>query len=554
MRTIGICILFAVAVSACIPTAAHAQFSVLYNFATVDGDPFQPFTNGMIAQGRDGNLYSGALGGVNNAGTAYKITPAGALSVLYNFASVSGDGYYPYGGLTLGSDGNFYGTTYGGGFASLGTVFKMTPTGSLSTFYTFTDGTEGALPEAPPVQGPDGNFYGTTCPACNGQAGHGAIYKVTPAGTFSVLYPFDGTHGDQPEAALLLGTDGNFYGTTAYGGLNGYGVVFRITLAGKLTVVHNFDHTRGAYPVSPLMQASDGNFYGTTLSGGTMDYGTIFRMTPTGAVTILHNMNGTTNGGSPYAGLVQATNGNFYGANNSGGAASTGCPSGCGTVFKMTPAGVFSVLHSFDVTTGQLPYGNLFQHTNGIIYGTTQLGGTGTNNACGAGNCGVLYSVNIGAAPFVSLMSPAAKVGKVVEILGQGFKGTTAVSFNGTAAKFTVGTSTYMTATVPAGATTGNVTVTTPGGMLTSNRKFRVTPQLTGFGPSSGPVGTVVTITGVSLTQTTRITFGGIVATTFTVNSDTSVSVTVPTGAASGKIVITTPGGTATSATSFIVS
>ncbi len=557
---IRICVLFAVAVLACVTTASAQTFSVLYNFGTAAGDPTQPYTDGIFAQGRDGNLYSGALGGVNsNAGAAYRITPAGALTVLYNFASVTGDGYYPYGGLTLGTDGNFYGTTYGGGFASLGTVFKMMPAGgptSLTTLYTFTDGTDGALPLAPPVQGPDGNFYGTTCGACNGPLGNGSIYKITPTGIFSVLYSFDGTHGANPQAALLLGTDGNFYGTTESGGSIGYGVVFKITLAGKLTVLHNFDDTHGSGPAGPLVQATDGNFYGTTLAGGTHLAGVIFRMTPAGRLTVLHNMNTTVGpvagGYTPYAGLVQATDGNFYGANANGGAASTACPGGCGTIFKLTPANVFSVVHNFDGTTGQSPYGNLFQHTNGIIYGATQSGGTGnTDPMCNF--CGTLYSVNIGVGPFVSLMPSAAKVGKTVEILGQGFKGTTAVSFNGTAAKFTVGTSTYMTAIVPAGATTGPVKVTSPGGVLTSSKKFRVTPQFSSFAPPSGLVGTVVMLTGVSLTQTSKITFGGVAATTFTVNSDTSVSVTVPTGAVTGKIVVTTPGGTAVSGTSFTV-
>jgi hypothetical protein len=127
------------------------------------------------------------------------------------------------------------------------------------------------------------------------------------------------------------------------------------------------------------------------------------------------------------------------------------------------------------------------------------------------------------------------------------------VSFNAKSAPFTVASAAYLTAAVPNGATTGSVNVTTPGGGLTSDQKFRVTPQFTTFTPPSGPVGTVVTITGVSLTQTTKITFGGVAATTLTVNSDTKVTLTVPTGAATGKIVITTAGGAAISAASFTV-
>jgi hypothetical protein len=151
-------------------------------------------------------------------------------------------------------------------------------------------------------------------------------------------------------------------------------------------------------------------------------------------------------------------------------------------------------------------------------------------------------------------VSTSGNVGKTVEILGQGFTGTTAVSFNGTAAaSFTVVSSTYLTAIVPGGAKTGSVTVVTPGGTLTSNKAFRVTPQITSFSPTSGPVTTVVTIMGASLTQTTAVTFGGVKATTFTVNSDTQVTATVPSGAKTGRIGITTAGGTASSSGTFTV-
>jgi hypothetical protein len=165
----------------------------------------------------------------------------------------------------------------------------------------------------------------------------------------------------------------------------------------------------------------------------------------------------------------------------------------------------------------------------------------------------VFYSLDIGAAPFVSLVSATAKVGKTVGIVGQGFTGTTGVSFDGIAASFKVASDTYLTATVPTGAKTGPVTVTTPGGTLNSGKTFRVTPQLLSFSPPSGPVGTSVVITGVSLTQTAKVTFGGVSATSFTVSSDTQVTATVPSGAKTGKIVITTQGGTASSATNFTV-
>lgn len=533
--------------------SAHAQtFSVVYNFGSQLNDPYSPFYSGIIAQGRDGNLYGTAPGGaINGAGAVFNLTSAGTLKVLYSFDA--SNGWYPYSGLTLGTDGNFYGTTVQGGASGDGIVFKITPGGTLTVLYNFTNGSDGAQPYAPPVQGIDGNFYGTTLG--NLSTSFGTIYKITSAGTLTPLYKFDLTHGFAPNAPLVQGTNGNFYGTTEYGGPNEQGVVFKITTAGKLAVLHFFDNTHGEYPVSPLVQGSDGNFYGTATNGGTKGFGVVFKMTPSGGFTVLHNMNGTTDGYAPFAGLVQATDGNFYGANIYGGAASSGCPSGCGTIFKVTKTGVFSVLYNFDLTTGEFPYTTMLQHTNGILYGTAQSGGTGNvDPACGAGgSCGVVYSLTIGAAPFVSLISASAKVGKTVEILGQGFTGTTAVSFDGIAASFKVASDTYLTAAVPTGAKTGPVTVTTPGGTLTSNKTFRVTPQFTSFTPPSGVVGTPVTITGVSLTQTTKVTFGGVAATSFTVNSDTQVTATVPTGAKTGKIVITTTGGTATSATTFTV-
>jgi uncharacterized repeat protein (TIGR03803 family) len=449
------------------------------------------------------------------------------------------------GGLTLGTDGNFYGTTYGGniGGGGYGTVFKEAATGALSTLYTFTDGADGALPIAPPVQGTDGNFYGTTCNQCNGASGYGSIYKITPSGKFTVLYTCDVTICFDPEDPLVQGTDGNFYGTSRSGGAVCCGSVFKITPSGKMILLYSFAQD-GGNPYGPLVQASDGNFYGTTCGGTT--YGTVFRITPTGKLRVLHNMNSNgSEGWCPMAGLVQATDGNFYGVNKFGGS-STNCS--CGTIFKITPTGVFSVIYNFDQITGQNPETTILQHTNGLLYGTATTGGIGSYCACG-----VLFSLNIGASPFVTFVGPAvAKIGKTVEILGQGFTGTSAVTFGSTAASFTVSSDTYLTAVVPAGATTAAVTVTTSGGTLNSNKTFRVTPQIISFSPPSGTVGTSVVITGVSLTQATKVTFGAKVA-SFTVNSDTQVTATVPTGAVTGRIAITTPGGTATSATNFTV-
>jgi uncharacterized repeat protein (TIGR03803 family) len=467
-------------VVAALAPAAHAQFSILYNFGSNSNDPYKPSYSGIVAQGLDGNLYSTAGDGGICCGAVFQITPAGKLKNIYTFLG-GNDGAFPQGGVTLGTDGNFYGTTYEGGTGTAGTVFKLTPGGTLTILHNFTFGKDGGSPYAPPVEGNDGNFYGTTRDGgntvkCNN--GCGTIYKITPAGALTTLYRFDITHGYNPYAPLVLGTDGNFYGTTTSGGgVNNAGVVFRITPAGKFTVLFSFDNTHGESPFSGLVQGTDGNFYGTTINGGNTGGGVVFKITPAGSLTVLHNINGTTDGRSPYGGLVLGTDGNFYGANAYGGTVKTDCSDGCGTLFKISPIGSYSVLHKFDSTTGATPLITPFQHTAGVVYGDTQVGGTGKVNPCTAANCGVFYRWKNATLPaFVSLLPYSGKVGKTIEILGQGFTKATTVSFNGTAAKPTVVSSTYLTAPVPNGATTGLVTVTTSGVKLASNKVFLVTP------------------------------------------------------------------------------
>jgi uncharacterized repeat protein (TIGR03803 family) len=523
---------------AMIPAMATAQtFKVLYNFGTVTSEPFYPYFPTNIALGRDGNFYSTmGAGGSANQGGVIRITSAGAVTVGHSFDSLEGQ---PLSGLILGSDGNFYGTTQTGGTSGLGTVFRITPAGTFTVLHNFTGaGTDGSTPYPAPIQAADGNFYGTTI--YGGSLGHGTIYKITPGGTLTTLYQFDGIIGSQPSAQLTQGTDGNFYGTTLVGGPSGAGIVFRMTPAGKLTSLHNFDITHGNQPESSLLQGTDGNFYGTAGSGGTTNGGAIFKITPAGVFTILHYMNGTTDGNQPSAGLIQATDGNLYGATTSGGS------SNLGTIFEVTPNGAYSVLHNFDGTTGSRPVNSLVQSTNGTIYGEAQEGGSHSE--------GTFFSWSAPAlTPFAGLVSTSGKVGKTIGILGQGFTGTSTVSFNGVPATFKVLSATFLTAVVPSGAITGSVTVTRPGGILTSSRKFRVTPQITSFDPITGSVGTTVTITGVSLTGATSVTFGGVKSTSYTVNSDAQITATVPAGAVTGKIVVRTSGGSATSPTSFTV-
>jgi uncharacterized repeat protein (TIGR03803 family) len=435
---------------------AHAQsYSVIYNLGDHTGDPLNPQELGVIAQGRDGNLYTTTPnGGSSRIGTALKLTPSGKLTVLTNFA-------YAYSGLSLGTDANFYGSTYYTGTSNAGTLFRIAPKGTLTTLYNFAGGNDGANPYAPPIPAWDGNFYGTTVNA--GAHACGTAYRITSKSNLTTLFEFDGTlHGCHPIGPLIQAGDGNLYGTTQYGGANNTGTVFKMTLSGAVTLLHSFDNAVFYTPQAALIQGSDGNFYGTTPAGGTGNAGLVFKITPKGGFTVLHSLNGTTDGAAPYAGLAQATDGNLYGVAWKAG-------NGYGTIFKLTTTGKFSVVHNFNDVDGYLPSVGLIQHTNGVLYGNTQDGGD-------IHNTGVFFRVKITAKPFVSLLPILGKVGATIEFLGQGFTGTTKVSFNGVSANFTVVSSTYMTAVVPAGATTGAVTVTTPGGTLTSNKVFHVRP------------------------------------------------------------------------------
>lgn len=521
-----------------VAAAAHAQtYADLYNFGDKSGDPLSPQNSGIVAQGRDGNLYSTTpAGGTNGLGTAFKITPQGAMTVLYNFETTHGK--FPYGGLTLGTDGNLYGTTSIGGSNNQGVVFQITPAGQLTVLHNFTGG-DGSAPYAPPIQATDGNFYGTT--VAGGANSHGSVYKMTPSGTVTTLHSFDlTTDGAQPFAPLVQGNDGSFYGMTYNGaGSVRYGVVFKVTSKGSFKVLHVFGLSDGADAYGPLVLGKDGNFYGATFNGGTVGDGVVFKMTAAGALTVLHSFTPATDGATPYGGLVQATDGNFYGAAYVGGTKNHG------TIYRVTPSGTFSTRYNFDGTSGGAPMITLLQHTTGTFYGDTFSGGTHST--------GTFYSLKASLTPYAALLPASGKVGKTIGILGQGFNTATGVSFNGTAGTFNVSSDTFLTAKVPAGATTGIVTVAIPSGNLKSRISFRVTPSIKNFTPTQGPVGTPVAITGVSLTQASKVTFGGVKATTFVVNSDTKVTANVPTGAKTGKIAITTPGGTATSSAVFTV-
>ena len=318
-----------------------------------------------LVQSSDGNFYGTTeRGGASDFGTVFKITSGGSLTALYSFSG--SDGNYPRAGLVQGSDGNLYGTTTLGGANGGGTVFKITSAGSLTTLYSF-GGADGFYPYGL-MQGSDGNFYGTTE---SGGTGFGTVYKITSGGNLTMLYSFSGSDGAGPHAGLVLGKDGNLYGTTAFGGANGGGTVFKITSSGSLTTLHAFTEGGHANPQGALVQGSDGNFYGTTDDvGSDTGIGTVYKITPGGDFTVIHSFNGL-DGGNPQAALLQGTDGNFYGTTYAGGPNA----SAAGTVFRITPDGNLTTLYSFSGSDGANPACALVQGSDGSFYGTTQQGG-----------------------------------------------------------------------------------------------------------------------------------------------------------------------------------
>jgi uncharacterized repeat protein (TIGR03803 family) len=365
--------------------AAPAQtLTTLANFAGTNGANPQS----TLIQGINGNIYgTTAQGGANcsgsgGCGTVFKVTTGGMLTTLHNFAGRP-DGANPVAGLVQGSDGNFYGTTVGGGANNFGTVFKITPMGTLTVLHSFNTN-DGANPRSALVQGTDGNFYGTTM---NGGKGGGTVFRITPGGTLTTLYSFcsltDCADGYSSQAGLVQGSDGNFYGTTSQGGANGRGgTVFTVTSGGMQTTLYSFcsqtSCADGEAPYGVLAQAIDGNFYGTTAEGGGAGVGTVFEITPSGTLTSLHSFD-FADGGSPEDGPVQASDGNLYGTTNIGG------PNGGGTIFKITPSGTLTTLYTFCSKTscadGSSSFAGLVQAFDGSFYGTTYGGGTGYGTA-----------------------------------------------------------------------------------------------------------------------------------------------------------------------------
>jgi uncharacterized repeat protein (TIGR03803 family) len=344
-------------------TAPGISLATLYSFK--DGnDGANP--NGLVLA-TNGYLYGTANVGPNAGGTAFRITTNGTLTTLHTFTG-GNDGGMPRAPLIQANDGNLYGTTADGGASYGGTAFKMTPGGALTTLHAFSGGGDGANCLGRLLQGIEGNFYGTTY--SGGDYGNGTVFKISSKGSLFTLHGFGSGDGANPPAGLALGSDGNFYGITMNGGVSPPdGTVFRITPAGNLTTIFKFDRTTGWFPNAGLVRARDGSFYGSTINGGAYGHGTVFRISPSGLFTVLHSFDGVGDGEWPDQALLEDKDGYFYGTTSYGGTY------GDGTVFRMTPGGVLTTLVQFDGFNGATPSGTLVQSPDGSFYGATLNGG-----------------------------------------------------------------------------------------------------------------------------------------------------------------------------------
>jgi uncharacterized repeat protein (TIGR03803 family) len=397
MATLGFLLLAVGVGESQILTTLH-DFSAFINFTNSDGAQ----VSSPLLPARDGSLYGTAYqGGTNGSGVVFRFTPGGTFKIMHTFSATpyqtNADGAYPYAALVQDTDGDFYGTTVGGGaYGNYGTVFKMTTNGTVSLLHSFNY-SDGENPCAALTPAGGGTFYGAVL--LGGANGNGSIFRVNTNGAFQSLHDFAAGNvnaasvytnfdGSRPYG-LCAGGDGWLYATTYYGGTNGNGTIVRYnTNNGAFTVLHtfgaldaNYHNLDGANPYASLTLVSNGVFWGTATGGGTNGGGTIFQITTGGVFTVLHSFNVDIDGSAPSSALLRGRDGNFYSTTEY-------YNYGAGSIFQFTTNATLTTLHFFDQLNivqsnygwdGGNPFGGLSLGADGYLYGTTLAYGANTN-------------------------------------------------------------------------------------------------------------------------------------------------------------------------------
>jgi uncharacterized repeat protein (TIGR03803 family) len=363
--------------AAWVPANAHRApvYTLIFSFPGGSGGVSPLCT---LIEDQAGNLYgTTAAGGMSQPsivgpeyGVVFEMTPGGTETVLHEFG-VGKDGSDPRAGVVADGKGNLYGTTAEGGSTYNGMVFEVTPGGKEKRLHQFGSDPDGALPQGGLLSVGGGDFAGTT--TYGGTAGEGTVFLAsTKRSRYEVLFSFTGNStGTNPTGALIRDKAGNLYGEASSGGNNGMGAVFMLTPSGTETLLYSFQGGNdGSEPYGGLVSDKEGNLYGVTYSGGASGYGTLFEIAPGGTETLLHTFAGTqSDGGGPYAAVIRDKAGNLYGTTSEGGASYQG------TVFEYTSGGSFELLHSFAGPDGSTPLSGLLMDKQGNLWGTASLGG-----------------------------------------------------------------------------------------------------------------------------------------------------------------------------------
>lgn len=374
----GVC---ALAIS---PPAFANHFTVLHAFKYSEQDP-----ESALTYDGHGAFYGTTFWGGTGAGTVFRIRPGGKETTIYTFKGES-DGANPMAGVAFGPDGALYGTTSAGGGSvncreGCGTIFRLTTQGQETVLHAF-NGPDGAVPFGAVIFDSKGNLFGTTTEGGGANGSAGTVYRLGHGGKMALLHVFhhDGTDGWAPRTRLSMDRRGNLYGTTSQGGQYDTGTLFKVTPEGLESIVYAFrDQADGGWPQSDLFIDEKGNLYGKTEFGGALDLGTVFRITPSGVETVLHSFAGAPGDGMyPVGGVIADDAGNLYGTTTTNGGG------GYGNVYRLAPDGTLKLLHNFVGTDGSRPRQTLAADGLGNLYGTTPEGGMDVN--C----CGTVFRVH----------------------------------------------------------------------------------------------------------------------------------------------------------------